>query len=231
MIITKASINISWLFLSVTIVTISAKLFGLDSLENISKPLLMPLLMIITYNNSKALSSNFPKLIFAALLFSMFGDVFLMPYFDNFILGLASFLIAHVFYIVAFLRKNTSFIEGLYKSKVYVSVIFLSYIFLVAFLVNSMLITDTETFLILAVSFYASIITVMVLSSISLDKVIQNKSSKLIMLGAILFMLSDSIIAINKFSFEVNLSGLWIMSSYTFGQWLITIGSASLNKE
>jgi len=37
-------------------------------------------------------------------------------------------------------------------------------------------------------------------------------------------MLSDSIIAINKFVFEITLSGLWIMITYTLAQWLITIG-------
>ncbi len=88
-----------------------------------------------------------------------------------------------------------------------------------------MLKTNTEIVLISAVVIYASVITVMVLSSISLFNNKNTPKVKLMMIGAILFMLSDSIIAINKFVVDVYLSGLWIMITYTLAQWLITVGA------
>jgi uncharacterized membrane protein YhhN len=196
----------------------------MDEVENIFKPLLMPILMIFIYVNTNKLSSLFSKLIFLALLFSMFGDVFLMPYFDNFILGLASFLIAHIFYIIAFL-KNNKFVEGIKKAKSIALIVIVAYVGLIFLLVSSMLKTNTEIVLISAVVIYASVITVMVLSSISLFNNKNTPKVKLMMIGAILFMLSDSIIAINKFVVDVYLSGLWIMITYTLAQWLITVGA------
>jgi len=49
-------------------------------------------------------------------------------------------------------------------------------------------------------------------------------------MGAILFMLSDSVIAVNKFVLEIPLSGLWIMTTYTLAQWLITVGGILKDK-
>ncbi|MEN8137191.1 MAG: lysoplasmalogenase [Bacteroidota bacterium] len=228
---TPKTLNLlSTLFLLISIITISVRLTGNDELENIFKPMLMPVLMIILYTHSNKLSSIYSRLIFMALGFSLLGDIFLMPLFDNFIFGLASFLLAHVLYIIAFAKMNSSFVLGLIKGKLYSSIIFLAYVFLVAFLVNKMIDSNTETFLLVAVVIYASVITLMVLFSISLSNNVEGIATKMIMVGAILFMLSDSIIAINKFAFEVDLSGLWIMSTYTLGQWMIAVGSVKAER-
>ena len=69
-------------FLVITIITITSRVLNMDEVENIFKPLLMPILMIFIYVNTNKLSSLFSKLIFLALLFSMFGDVFLISYLD-----------------------------------------------------------------------------------------------------------------------------------------------------
>jgi len=98
----KYLVLVSVLYLIITVVTIAVRVVDNNDLENIFKPILMPILMLILFINSNKLSLSNTKLIFIALFFSMLGDVFLMPYFDNFILGLVNFLIAHIFYIVAF---------------------------------------------------------------------------------------------------------------------------------
>lgn len=221
----KYLVLVSVLYLIITVVTIAVRVVDNNDLENIFKPILMPILMLILFINSNKLSLSNTKLIFIALFFSMLGDVFLMPYFDNFILGLVNFLIAHIFYIVAFVKfNNGSFKNGLKKGKLIALSVFLAYLSLIALLSVSMLESNTEIFLIIAVVIYATIISVMVLTSISLYKNEENFSKILMMTGAMLFMLSDSIIAINKFVFEITLSGLWIMITYTLAQWLITIG-------
>jgi uncharacterized membrane protein YhhN len=56
-----------------------------------------------------------------------------------------------------------------------------------------------------------------------IDKV-KKKSFWLVLAGAILFVISDSAIAINKFSYKFEYSGLVIMSTYIVAQYLIVTG-------
>ena len=221
----KSYISFMLVFSVIAVITITTRVLEVDEIQNIFKPMLMPILMLFVFVNSK-LSSSFSKLIFFALLFSGFGDVFLMPYVDNFMLGLASFLIAHIFYIVAFIKGN-NLIEGVKKSIKSTVVLLLAYSALVYVLVTNMLAVETDVVMILAVVVYASVITLMVLSTFSLYANNASLETKLMMIGAILFMFSDSVIAINKFVIEIPLSGLWIMSTYTLAQFLITTGSVA----
>jgi uncharacterized membrane protein YhhN len=50
------------------------------------------------------------------------------------------------------------------------------------------------------------------------------RSFWLVFFGAILFMISDALLAINKFLIDLPFSGLWIMTSYVFAQLLIIEG-------
>jgi len=218
----KSYISFLLVFAITAIITITSRVLEIDEIQNVFKPMLMPILMLFVYVNTK-LSSVFSKLIFFALLFSMAGDVFLMPYYDIFLLGLASFLIAHIFYIIGFLKGN-ELIKGIKKNKKFVIILILAYIVLIFILVESMLKTNTDIKMIIAVVIYASVITVMVLSTMAMYGNDPSLQSKLMMIGAILFMFSDSVIAINKFMVEIPYSGLWIMTTYTLAQWLITIG-------
>src|SRR5204862_2544366 len=72
-------------------------------LRYISKPLLMPLLLVFFILQTKFFASSLKKWVVLALLFSWGGDVLLMFESMNgnfFILGLVAFLIAHIFYIL-----------------------------------------------------------------------------------------------------------------------------------
>ena len=48
----------------------------------------------------------------------------------------------------------------------------------------------------------------------------------LVVVGAALFIISDSLIAINRFLVPVPLSGLLVMTTYYMAQFLITYGSS-----
>jgi uncharacterized membrane protein YhhN len=76
----------------------------------------------------------------------------------------------------------------------------------------------------LPVILYAIIILTMLTAAINrIDKV--NKISYyLVLSGAILFVISDSSIAIAKFSHPFKSSGIVIMSTYVVAQYLIVIG-------
>ena len=215
-------------FVVISIITITSRVLELDDIQNVFKPMLMPILMLFLFVNTK-LTTTFSKLLFFALLFSMAGDVFLMPYFDIFLFGLASFLVAHIFYIAAFLRNN-NLLEGIKKNMIMVVILILAYLGLIFILVSNMHKSGIDTVMIAAVVVYASVITVMVITTMAMYGNRPSIQSKLMMMGAILFMLSDSVIAVNKFVLEIPLSGLWIMTTYTLAQWLITVGGILKDK-
>lgn len=221
----KSYISFMLVYLVIAVITITTRVLEIDEIQNMFKPMLMPILMIFVFVNSR-FRTVYSRYILFALFFSMLGDIFLMPYFDIFIFGLASFLIAHVFYIFAFLRNN-KLIEGIRKGKLSMTALIIAFLVLIFVLVQSMLASNTDFVLIIAVVVYASVITFMVLTSISSFYNHKTFEKKLILIGAILFMLSDSIIAINKFVLPIPLSGLWIMSTYTLAQWLIIVGSVA----
>ena len=81
----------------------------------------------------------------------------------------------------------------------------------------------TQPFLI-TVLVYSTAIAVMVTFAINRFKRVNDKSFALVFVGAMLFMFSDSIIAINKFLHPFTTAGIFIMILYISGQYLIAKG-------
>jgi len=71
---------------------------------------------------------------------------------------------------------------------------------------------------------YAILLTTMVLVSIFRDGKTTSQSFWLVFIGALLFMISDSLIAINKFINPLPWSGVQIMLTYLTAQALIVHG-------
>jgi alkylglycerol monooxygenase len=168
----------------------------------ITKPLLMPLLMYLAYQ--KGIKN---KWLYVALVGSWLGDIFLMLD-GQFIPGLVSFLFAHIAYILLFKPYYTfSFIP----------------IFLLALITSAYLIfllPHIPLEMKWPVITYCSVITGMGIMASSLDL----KSKKWITLGALLFILSDSLIAYNKFYVSLPYSAFFIMGTYGAAQYLILKG-------
>ena len=55
-------------------------------------------------------------------------------------------------------------------------------------------------------------------------------SYRLVFFGAIMFMVSDSILALNKFYQPLPYSNIWIMFTYAIAQYVIIIGIFKLAK-
>lgn len=194
------------------------------------KPLLMPILMFWYYKETKA-QTSFDKIILASLFFSWWGDNFLMPAIFktdiNFLLGLASFLVAHVLYIAAFV-KTTITQKELLKAKPYLVLPFvLIGIGLISFLMKENLSDFNE--MKIPVIIYASVIMIMVIAALNRFKRVNKQSFKLVFIGALLFMVSDSIIALSKFSTlfdgKIYIASILIMTLYASGQYYIVKGS------
>lgn len=88
------------LFAACSAADLAAVFSGSRKAERLTKPLLMPLLLLFYL-----LSAQEPEpLIAAALGFGFLGDTFLLGSGDFFLCGLVSFLFGHICYLTAFLR-------------------------------------------------------------------------------------------------------------------------------
>ena len=86
-------------------VTVAAHALGRQSLVYVFKPVATALLLLLVAAGPSG-SSSYARAILAGLFFSLLGDVFLMLPADRFRSGLFSFLLAHACYVFAFTRDS-----------------------------------------------------------------------------------------------------------------------------
>ena len=214
--------NTLWLnaFLLVAIVHIMFIVADNVLVTTITKYALMPLLMMHVWTNRKqGMSLRDPLLV--ALFFSWMGDAFLL-YDDRnsmyFILGLASFLWAHVTYISAF-RKRMHAPDGVHKPKMIL--LFLPILYAVALFSK---LAPHLGDMIIPVTLYTIVITLMCMFAILRYGRTSSYGFWFVLIGAILFILSDSMIAWSSFYAPFNYSALLIMITYIMAQYLLVSG-------
>ena len=215
--IKKTALNV---FIIFSLLYLGLVLIEFETITWWLKPFIIPLLSISVFLSGKM---EFKPLLISALFFSWIGDVVLL--FANqgviyFIIGLVSFLIAHLFYIILFskLQKVTTI-----KYKRFIPLVLLYLFGFLSFL------WDKLGGMKIPVIIYALVISTMLLVAIRGYFTWNSKSGKLLLIGAIFFVLSDSILAINKFYIPIYLSSFWIMSTYITAQFLIVKGALNLN--
>lgn len=155
-----------------------------------------------------------------ALLFSWAGDVLLMfeSTFSNFfIFGLVAFLIAHIFYILFY--ENVIRKEGLRKNYWWFLPVILYYIALIYML--SPKLGNMK----LPVRIYGIVISYMLIQALHTGRIKNMAAATLMIGGAVLFITSDSILAVNKFYESFGYAGIAIMLTYGIAQLLITLGA------
>lgn len=193
----------------------------------IAKGCLMPILMIYFWLNVRPRKDAFVCFILAALGLSWFGDLFML-FQDRavfFIFGLGSFLAAHIAYIGAFTRKQKKNI-GLVGKNFLWAVPIIGYGFgLYYYLYPNLNEMMAPVFL------YAVAICGMLIAALNRQSFVEDFSFRYILLGALLFVISDSIIAINMFHEPINNASFWIMMTYGLGQWLIVTGALWFTKK
>ena len=191
--------------------------------ENIrlaGKPWLMPLLVIFFLTSTKNFSSSLKKWIVLALVFSWTGDVLLMFEPRNnsfFIFGLIAFLIAHIFYITFY--ENILRIENLRRNYRLFIPVFVYYIVLIY------LLSPRLGAMKLPVWFYGLVISYMLVQALQTARIRDRLAFLLMVPGAILFVASDSLLAINKFYRSFEYGGVAVMLTYGIAQLLITLGA------
>jgi uncharacterized membrane protein YhhN len=205
----------NWLivFALVAIAVVIAIVFDLPRLYLVAKPLLMITLLLHFISASRGYPS-WRNFVMAALVFSWGGDVFLMNS-GMFIPGLASFLVAHILYIITYHKTGAS--DGKLKPLDLIKFVLFGAVLIWVLYPG---IGD----LLIPVILYALTLLGMGIYAHKRRGATSASSFMLVSIGAILFVLSDSLIAINKFVFDVPAERLLVMSTYITAQYLIIQG-------
>ncbi|HEX8651363.1 MAG TPA: lysoplasmalogenase [Pyrinomonadaceae bacterium] len=178
----------------------------------IFKPLTMVWIIMIALLEKNPVPSSYKYLILAGLVCSLMGDIFLMLPSDRFIPGLLSFLFAHLFYIAAFSSGKPQLYALWYAIP-----------FLVYGGVMLWLLFPHLGRMKLPVIIYMLVILVMAWRALNMWRETEQVWSELAFFGALLFTVSDSILALNRFRGRIDYSEFYILSTYFTAQWLIAL--------
>jgi len=191
-------------------------------LKVIFKPMIM--VWVALYFTSNLANRHHPvvKPALFAFFFSWVGDIALLFSGTTFFLsGLSSFLISHLFYIYLFQKTDANFSESLISRK---SIWILPFLLVGVTFLWVLLPKIESSSIKIAMIFYTLTILTMAASALNRVGGVSTKSFILVLVGAIFFISSDSMIAINKFVTKIPMSGFWVMSTYISAQVMIMLG-------
>ncbi|MDH4090224.1 MAG: lysoplasmalogenase [Cyclobacteriaceae bacterium] len=209
------------LFVFVSMGEIVSGVVGAEALHWICKPMIMITLAVYYFRHDANTRSTSVAL---AILFSFTGDIALMfesAHQLSFVIGLLTFLSAHIFYIMAYRQHQHKLVvdglQGIQKIR-FAFPIILAGSGLVVILYPVLGVLK------LPVIVYALVLALMVLNALFRYGRTTTASFWMVFGGAILFMVSDSILALNKFLMPVPQASVLIMSSYILAQFLLIEG-------
>lgn len=217
------SANKRWLYLFLldVMADLVAVYLECTTVRYVTKPLLM--LLLLGWFASYYLQDKRGRMLVTwALIFSCGGDILLLFAGKNelfFIAGLISFLIAHIFYILFFVRVKKQNRPGRpWKPMVVLLVVI--YVGILFYLLK-----PGAGPLKLPVLIYATVLGAMLLMTIHAFHFPAQLSGAFCVTGAMLFVVSDSLLALDKFYQPFNAAPLLVMTTYCLAQLLLVTGS------
>jgi uncharacterized membrane protein YhhN len=175
---------------------------------------LKPLVMVGLITTALTLDGVDPAVrvaVVVALVLSMAGDVFLMVPRNLFVAGLASFLAAHVAYVVAMLIVGSGG-AGLVVGLVVVA---LAVLLLGTRILRGARAADPA--LVGPVALYLAVISAMVVAA-------AGTGATAVVAGAVLFYVSDAVLGWTRFVAQFRHSRVVVMVTYHVGQTLLVLG-------
>lgn len=212
------------LFLVIVFGDLTGEFLHIKWLVYTFKPLIMLSITSYFLLHAKTIHKKVVQLAVLAFGFSWLGDILLMfgdDTFIFFILGLVAFLSAQIFYIFLFLQTiklsgKTSF----FKKKPYWLLLYIIY----GLTIYILLFNHLD--MVLRVAVFVYMLALLGMSSMALNRLGNGHplSFSFVFAGSVLFVLSDSMIAINKFLVVLPYEGILIMTTYIAAQYLIMLG-------
>jgi uncharacterized membrane protein YhhN len=189
---------------------IAAHYLQLPVLHWIAKPLATLLIVGMALSLSTD-GSTYRRWIVIGLLWSTLGDVFLMLPGDFFLPGLLSFLVAHMAYLVAFSRRERLLARMMpFAAYAAIAVAVLAYLW-----------PGIPAPMRIPVVIYVAALGAMAAQAAAIWTIRRDRLSALAAVGGALFMLSDSLIAFNRFGEPFDASRWLVLTTYWMAQWLI----------
>ena len=181
-----------------------------DSMKMVYKLIPMFLIIILAIISKAKNARDYKFNIIIALIFCAIGD-FTLQWFT---IGLICFLIGHVFFIRAFLTTQESKVPSFIQTALFIfGTIMIAWIGSSVFNSEGLLLT-------IAVTVYILVILTMGMTAF-------RTNSNFATAGAILFIVSDSILALNKFALDLTYSHEIIMTSYYLAQLFLAMSIAN----
>lgn len=213
-------------FIGFSLVYLLLILLGWETIAWFFKPFLLPFLILHVFLQEPFITK---KILLTALTLSWIGDIILM-FADKgelyFIAGLIAFLLSHISYIILFNKQLKIYLN---KSKIIfwvgVTVIVIYLIVIMLLLLPSL--GDLK----IPVLLYALTISIMLLFALKGFLNWQKPANSYILIGATVFVASDSVLAFDKFYAPLQYGSFLIMATYLLAQYLIVVGILKLNKK
>lgn len=192
---------------------------GHPGLHQFFKPLAMVLAIAFVLRRGIP-DGRFAALLVAGLALSLVGDVFLMlP--DRFLPGLVSFLLAHLCYIAVF-RRGVPWFPNRWV---------LAGTLAVAAAMMLVLWPRLQPVLQIWVGAYAVAIALMAAQAIGRALVLRDRAALGVAVGAAFFVVSDALLAIDRFAAPIPLAPLWVLGTYYVAQLLIARNARPVPEE
>ena len=207
------------IFLTSSILDIIGVAANLIWLQTIFKPLII-LSLITLYYNTASERNNWYLL---ALIFSFFGDVFLLDKNEYFLLGIGSFLITQIIFI--------KIITGHLKQSNISQRIGSILPFALYFTILMIVLKENLNEFLMPIIIYGITISIFGIVSLLNFIIYRTKKSLVLLIGATLFIASDSLIALNKFHEPRIIYPVAIMLTYILAQYFIYRFMRNLNEK
>ncbi len=217
----RTSILLHLLFAIIVFVELAGRFTDNVTLEYPVKPLIM--IWMATYFLILRKKKQFTVPVLVAFFFSWVGDNFLMFSDKNelfFYAGVIGFFFAQLAYIYIFTRYSETGSRGFLQKHLITGFLFIAYVAGIYYLLYPGL-----------EGMMRPIIFIYSLSLIGMSMVALNRHGRvnymsylLVFIGSVLFVISDSLIALDKFYMEIPLGGFWIMITYISAQYMIMRG-------
>ena len=208
--IVLSPLTISLLALAATLLLLWAEQLAAKWLIYIAKPTATTLILLLALLAPAPVAEGYRWAIVVGLLFALAGDIFLMLPSDRFLAGLVSFLITHLCYIVAFAGQAVA----PYWSPLGLGVLIYGGI------VYGLLHPHLGSMRI-PVLVYMTAILAMTWLALAMAWQQPGAWATFATWGSIFFVISDSVLALNRFRRPFAAAQWIVLSTYYLAQWLI----------
>lgn len=207
----------TFIYFLVLAIDILVKLYGPIEYRYFSKPFLIPLLLLYYYHNKETHNKRGQLWVFLALTSFLIGDILIINHLNQVSLAasLLFFTLGKLFFSLKFIHKEDFNVVRLIPF----SILLFAYIFLLVGFVYQ----DLNVFFLAAI--FSFFFTLVIFQFAFLRKgVYSSRSYYYVFFGVLLFLVSESIMAIKTFKQNIPYQDFLIMLAYGSSIYLITMG-------